>query len=406
MGLFFTIVHARPGRQPGPRTLYKGLVNAGGRPRPQAHLVANEPADRQPVLRVPRLQPDQRNCSARNRGPLQHLGPSQQAYVNRTHVLPQADRAAVRQRPATWAFTFAAIRDGRGHHPRRPWRGKRYLHATRADRGDELADGAPLRSGGITGLRRAARPSLRLPDNPGQWRQRQRHQQTAMGTGRLGHGRAVGGLRRPTGDPTPPPESGLTGTWAVTAHRGAAANRSRRRARWRRVSPLLGIGARGRAGPGCPRRGPALLPAAGPARSRLGTPGGLRRYSEEDPGPGGPAFREPAKTLLGPENLDEIAVVAAQTRTGSRRSGLSYQDERDQRRGTLAADPASCLSLQEGPAGHPSEAKDGSPSTASLADLDAPPSSGARDPAGQPSRDRRPARQDDEEAPPHPAAIA
>ncbi len=117
MGLFFTIVTLGLAANL-PSHLYKGLVNAGVCPIGRARG-RERAADRQPVLRVPRLQPDQ-GAARPDRGPAAP-DPQPAGLRHRPHVLPQADRAALRQRPAPGVHV-RGHRDGRGHHRLRPAR--------------------------------------------------------------------------------------------------------------------------------------------------------------------------------------------------------------------------------------------------------------------------------------------
>ncbi len=143
MGLFFTIVTLGlaaacppPVQGPGQRGC-RAVRRACRRERA---------ADREPVLRVPRLQSDQ-GTARPDRG-LQQLCPSQQAYVTGRTFFPKL----IEQPFASGlhlAFTFAAIVTAVAIIAS-ALRGQRYLHATEPA-ADELADGA-AEIGGITGF--------------------------------------------------------------------------------------------------------------------------------------------------------------------------------------------------------------------------------------------------------------
>ena len=96
MGLFFTIVTlGLAARLPG--HLYRGPDRRRGGPAGRAHG-GERAADRQPVLRVPRLQPDQAAARPDRRAPAAARPPGR--VHHRPVVLPQADRGALRGRPA------------------------------------------------------------------------------------------------------------------------------------------------------------------------------------------------------------------------------------------------------------------------------------------------------------------
>ena len=144
MGLFFTIVTLGLADNL-PSHLYKGLVNAGVSPAGRAPG-RERAADREPVLRVPRLQPDQ-GAARPDRGAAAPE-PHQLAYVTGRSFFPKL----IEQPFASGlhlAFTFAAIATVVAIVAS-AFRGQRYLHATEPA-ADELADGA-AEIGGITGF--------------------------------------------------------------------------------------------------------------------------------------------------------------------------------------------------------------------------------------------------------------
>ena len=96
MGLFFTIVTLGLAARL-PSALFKGLVGRGRQPgrRPPGRQRA---ADRQPVLGLPRLQPDP-GTARPDRRPQAPAGPPGRLH-HRPLVLPEAHRAAVRRGPA------------------------------------------------------------------------------------------------------------------------------------------------------------------------------------------------------------------------------------------------------------------------------------------------------------------
>ena len=96
MGLFFTIVTLGLAARL-PTHLYKGLVAAGRRPG-AAHLVANEPPIGSLFSAFLGFNPIQELLGPT--GALNHLSPQPGRLHHRPVLLPEADRAAVRARPA------------------------------------------------------------------------------------------------------------------------------------------------------------------------------------------------------------------------------------------------------------------------------------------------------------------
>jgi MFS family permease len=144
MGLFFTIVTLGLASHL-PSHLYKGLVNAGVSPS-AAHVVANEPPIGSLFSAFLGYNPIKELLGPT--GALQHLSPSQQAYVTGRTFFPKL----IEQPFASGlhlAFTFAAIATAVAIIAS-ALRGKRYMHATEPTV-DELADGA-AEIGGITGF--------------------------------------------------------------------------------------------------------------------------------------------------------------------------------------------------------------------------------------------------------------
>jgi MFS family permease len=144
MGLFFTIVTLGLASNL-PSHLYKGLVNAGVDPS-AAHLVASEPPIGSLFSAFLGYNPIKELLGPT--GALQHLSPSQQAYVTGRTFFPKL----IEQPFASGlhlAFTFAAIATAVAIIAS-ALRGKRYVHATEPV-ADELADGA-AEIGGITGF--------------------------------------------------------------------------------------------------------------------------------------------------------------------------------------------------------------------------------------------------------------
>ena len=96
MGLFFTIVTLGLAVPPAQAPVQR--AGRGGRqPRRRAHG-RQRAADRQPVLGVPRVQPDQGTARADRGAAAPATRPGR--LHHRPVVLPQADRAALRRRPA------------------------------------------------------------------------------------------------------------------------------------------------------------------------------------------------------------------------------------------------------------------------------------------------------------------
>jgi hypothetical protein len=144
MGLFFTIVTLGLASRL-PSHLYKGLVNAGVSPT-AAHVVANEPPIGSLFSAFLGYNPIKQLLGPT--GALQHLSPSQQAYVTGRSFFPKL----IEQPFASGlhlAFTFAAIATLVAIIAS-ALRGKRYMHATEPAV-IELADGA-AEIGGITGF--------------------------------------------------------------------------------------------------------------------------------------------------------------------------------------------------------------------------------------------------------------
>jgi MFS family permease len=144
MGLFFTIVTLGLASRL-PSHLYKGLVNAGVSPT-AAHVVANEPPIGSLFSAFLGYNPIKQLLGPT--GALQHLSPSQQAYVTGRSFFPKL----IEQPFASGlhlAFTFAAIATLVAIIAS-ALRGKRYMHATEPTV-VELADGA-AEIGGITGF--------------------------------------------------------------------------------------------------------------------------------------------------------------------------------------------------------------------------------------------------------------
>src|ERR1700678_3738664 len=151
MGLFFTIVTLGLASRL-PTHLYKGLIAAGVAPGP-AHLVANEPPIGSLFSAFLGYNPIQELLGPT--GALQHLSPSQAAYVTGRSFFPKL----IEQPFAAGlhlAFTFAAIATAIAVLAS-ALRGRRYLHAPSATEplAEELAEGA-AESAGVVGLDEAA----------------------------------------------------------------------------------------------------------------------------------------------------------------------------------------------------------------------------------------------------------
>jgi MFS family permease len=134
MGLFFTIVTLGLASRL-PSQLYKGLVAAGVAPGP-AHLVANEPPIGSLFSAFLGFNPIQELLGPT--GALQHMTPSQAAYVTGRSFFPKL----IEQPFAAGlhlAFTFAAIATFVAVVAS-AFRGRRYLHATEPVL-EELAEG-------------------------------------------------------------------------------------------------------------------------------------------------------------------------------------------------------------------------------------------------------------------------
>ena len=110
MGLFFTIVTLGLADHL-PASLYRGLVNAGVAPS-AAHLVANEPPIGSLFSAFLGYNPIKELLGPT--GALNHLSPPPAGVRHRPLVLPQADRAALRRRPAP-GLHLRRHRHGRGH---------------------------------------------------------------------------------------------------------------------------------------------------------------------------------------------------------------------------------------------------------------------------------------------------
>ena len=181
MGLFFTIVTLGLAAHL-PAHLYTGLVSAGVSPA-AAHAVASEPPIGSLFSAFLGYNPIKELLGPT--GALQHLRPGQAAYVTGRHVLPQADRAAVRQRPAPGVHV-RRHRDGHGHHRLRACAAS--VTCTPPSRSlEELAEGA-AEIGGITGFVGRSRLLTRTSRSPATARQQAR----AAGPGRAIRGRQCG----------------------------------------------------------------------------------------------------------------------------------------------------------------------------------------------------------------------
>jgi MFS family permease len=137
MGLFFTIVTlGLASRLPG--HLYRGLVAAGVAPG-AAHIVANEPPIGSLFSAFLGYNPIKELLGPT--GALQHLSPSQQAYITGRSFFPK-----LIEQPFAYgmhlAFTFAAIATAIAVVAS-ALRGRRYLHAAPVEPlAEELAEGA------------------------------------------------------------------------------------------------------------------------------------------------------------------------------------------------------------------------------------------------------------------------
>jgi MFS family permease len=157
MGLFFTIVTLGLAHNL-PSHLYRGLVNAGV-PAPDAHLVASEPPIGSLFSAFLGYNPIKELLGPT--GALQHLSPSQAAYITGRSFFPKL----IEQPFASGlhlAFTFAAIATAIAIVASAV-RGQRYLHATEPVV-DELADGA-AEIGGLAGLEPVASADVDVPVN-------------------------------------------------------------------------------------------------------------------------------------------------------------------------------------------------------------------------------------------------
>jgi MFS family permease len=157
MGLFFTIVTLGLAHNL-PSHLYRGLVKAGV-PAPAAHLVASEPPIGSLFSAFLGYNPIKELLGPT--GALQHLSPSQAAYVTGRSFFPKL----IEQPFASGlhlAFTFAAIATAIAIVASAV-RGRRYLHATEPVV-DELADGA-AEIGGLTGLEPVTSADVDVPVN-------------------------------------------------------------------------------------------------------------------------------------------------------------------------------------------------------------------------------------------------
>ena len=245
--------HARPGRPTCPRHLYKGLVNAGVAPS-AAHLVANEPPIGSLFSAFLGYNPIKELLGPT--GALQHLSPQPAGVRHRPLVLPQADRAAVRQRPAP-GLHLRRHRDGRGHRRLGPARAS--ATCTRPSRRATSWPTAPPRSAGSRASSSRSRP------------QTPTSRPTAPAATAPATAEATAGGPRPSSrggsdcarEAAHPEAADLT--WRATAHRGAAAPAAGRRRR-RRVSPCWASAPRP-SGPGCPS-GPCATTSSWACSSR------------------------------------------------------------------------------------------------------------------------------------------
>ncbi|HTT50847.1 MAG TPA: MFS transporter [Streptosporangiaceae bacterium] len=185
MGLFFTIVTIGLADNL-PSHLYRGLVNAGV-PGPAAHLVASEPPIGSLFSAFLGYNPIKELLGPT--GALQHLSPSQVAYVTGRSFFPQLIEEPFAS-GLHLAFTFAAIATGIAVVAS-ILRGPRYLHGTEPVP-DELADGA-AEIGGVAGLEPVASSDVDVPVN-------------GQGHGH-GNGR-VAAAAEPAGETSRPPGEG------------------------------------------------------------------------------------------------------------------------------------------------------------------------------------------------------
>src|SRR5580692_272339 len=144
MGLFFTIVTLGLASHL-PSHLYKGLVNAGVSPS-AAHVVANEPPIGSLFSAFLGYNPIKELLGPT--GALQHLSPSQAAYITGRSFFPQLIEQPFAD-GMHLAFTFAAIATAIAVAAS-ALRGKRYFHASEPV-AEELAEGA-AETAGIVGL--------------------------------------------------------------------------------------------------------------------------------------------------------------------------------------------------------------------------------------------------------------
>jgi MFS family permease len=157
MGLFFTIVTIGLADNL-PSHLYRGLVNAGV-PAPDARLVASEPPIGSLFSAFLGYNPIKELLGPT--GALQHLSPSQAAYVTGRSFFPKLIEEPFAS-GLHLAFTFAAIATAIAIVASAV-RGQRYLHATEPVV-DELADGA-AEIGGLAGLEPVASADVDVPVN-------------------------------------------------------------------------------------------------------------------------------------------------------------------------------------------------------------------------------------------------
>ena len=309
MGLFFTIVTLGLAADL-PSHLYKGLVNAGVSPS-AAHVVANEPPIGSLFSAFLGYNPIKELLGPT--GALQHLSPSQLAYITGRTFFPKL----IEQPFASGlhlAFTSPPSRP--------PWPSSRPPCAASAtctppSRSRRNWPRAPPRPAGH-GLGRAL-AFRRRPPVTGKGTATER----AAGPGRASGAASADAVR-------------FAGKQLSCWHDGAPwrRHRTRRRAPPAASETLLGIGAAA-ARAGVSERALRYYQQLGLLVPACTPPGGLRRYSEEDLARVA-RIRE-LQTLLG-LNLDEIAVVLRnEDRLAQIR--LSYHDERtsDAERRRLAA---------------------------------------------------------------------
>ena len=145
MGLFFTIVTLGLA-SPLPKHLSQRAGRGGRQPARRAHG-RQRAADRQPVLGVPRVQPDPGTPRADGRAQAPAARPGR--LHHRPVVLPQADRAAVRERPASGLHLRRHRHGDRDHRLRRP---RPALHAHSGAPGRRTGRGRSWQAGGLMGL--------------------------------------------------------------------------------------------------------------------------------------------------------------------------------------------------------------------------------------------------------------